>query len=82
MRNTITAIKRGVKAAVAETLRPRKFEIGGKPVICSHCGGSGFQWHGYGVFGSRRQIIAVDGFMLECCDCSHVEIFGKRPVES
>ena len=82
MKNTITAIKRGVKAAVEETLRPRQFEVGGRPVVCSHCGGSSFKWHGHGTLGRRREALLIEGYMLECFDCSHVEIFGKKPVES
>jgi len=49
MNKTITAVKRGVKVAVAETFRPRQFESGGKPVVCSHCDSDGFQWHGHGL---------------------------------
>lgn len=53
MKNTITAIKRGVKAAMEETLLPRQFQISGKQVVCSLCGSDGFQWHGHGMAGTR-----------------------------
>ena len=81
MENTITAIKRGIKAAVKETLRPRQFEVGGKPVVCSHCGNDGFQWHGHGTAGTRYKAIIIEGYTLQCCQCSHLELFGKRPKE-
>ena len=80
MNKTITAIKRGVKVAVAETLRPRQFEAGGKPVVCSHCGSDGFQWHGHGLAGTRFKPF-VGGYVLECCQCSHLEHFAKKPPE-
>lgn len=82
MNKTITAIKRGVKAAVKDTLRPRQFQAGGKPVICSQCSSDGFQWHGHGTFGTRQQARFIEGYALQCCQCSHLEFFGKRPDES
>jgi hypothetical protein len=80
MNKTITAIKRGVKVAVAEVLRPRQFEAGAKPVVCSHCGSHGFQWHGYGIVGTKYKPM-VGGYILECSQCSHLEHFAKKPTE-
>jgi len=82
MNKTITAIKRGVKAAVKETLRPHQFQAGGKPVICSQCSSDGFQWHEHGSFGTRYKALFIEGYALQCCQCSHLEFFGKRPEES
>lgn len=81
MKNTITAIKRGFKAAVQETLRPRQFKIGGKQIVCLRCGSDGFQWHGHGTAGTRYQALFIEGYALQCCQCSHLEFFGKRPEE-
>jgi hypothetical protein len=80
MNKTLNAVKRGVKAAVTETFRPRQFEAGGKSVVCSHCGNEGFRWHGHGLAGTRFKPFA-GGFVLECCQCSHLEHFSKKPAE-
>jgi len=81
MTKTSTAIKRAAKVAVKETFRPRQFEVGGKQVVCSHCGSHGFQWHGHGTLGTRYKALFVEGYTLQCCECSHLEFFGKRPEE-
>jgi len=81
MKKTMTAIKRAGKVVLEETLRPRQFEVRGKFVVCSHCGSDGFQWHGHGAFGTRYKALFIDGYTLECCQCSHVETFAKRPTE-
>src|ERR1035441_2990816 len=78
MNKTITAIKRGVKAAVKETLRPRQFQAGGKPVICSQCSSDGFQWHGHGTFGTRYKALFIEGYALKCSQCSHLEFFRSE----
>lgn len=80
MNKTITAIKRGVTAAMAGTVRPRQYEAGGKPVVCSHCGGSIFEWHGEGLIGTRFKNF-IGGYALACSQCSHLEQFAKKPVE-
>jgi hypothetical protein len=79
MNKTITAIKRGVKAAVAESFRPRQFEAGGKPIVCSHCGSSSFERYRTGVL--DRAKIGFAGYALSCCQCSHLEYFAKEPSE-
>jgi len=83
MSNTLTAIRRGVKVAVKETLHPspQRFQAGGKPVICSLCGGIVFHWHGHGTVGTRYKALFVEGYALQCCECSHLEFFGKRPEQ-
>ena len=81
MNKTITAIKRGIQVAGKETVRPRQFQAGSKPVVCSHCGSDGFQWHGHGMLGTRYKAIFIEGYALQCCQCSHLEFFGKRPEE-
>jgi hypothetical protein len=81
MNKAITAIKRGVKAAMKESLRPRQFEAGGKQVVCSLCGSDGFHWHGHGTAGTRYKALFIEGYALQCGQCSHLEFFGKRPAE-
>jgi hypothetical protein len=81
MSKTIKAIERAAKVVVKEAFRPRQFEVCGKQVVCSHCGGHGFQWHGHGMLGTRYKPLFVEGYALQCCECSHLEFFGKRPEE-
>ena len=81
MSKTITAIKRAAKVVAEETLRPHKFEIADHPVICSLCGSDGFKWHGHGMVGTRYKPLAIEGYALQCCRCSHLEFFGERPKE-
>jgi hypothetical protein len=79
MNKTITAIKRGVKAAVTESLRPRQFEASGRPITCSLCGSSSFERYRSGVL--DRAKIGFAGYALACCQCSHLEYFAKEPLE-
>jgi len=81
MSNMITSIQRAAKVAVKETLRPCQFEVGSKRIVCSQCGSDGFQWHGHGALGTRFKVLGVEGYALQCCHCSHLEFFGKRPKE-
>lgn len=81
MNKTITAIQRGVKLVVSQITHPCQFVAAGRPVVCSHCGSNGFQWHGSGMAGSRFKPF-VGGYALECCRCSHLEHFAKKPVKS
>jgi hypothetical protein len=81
MSNTFTAIKRAAKVALKETLRPRQFQVASHRVVCSLCGSDEFQWHGHGALGTRYKVLGVEGYALQCCRCSHLELFGKRPEE-
>jgi hypothetical protein len=31
--------------------------------------------------GTRYKVLGVEGYALQCCRCSHLELFGKRPEE-
>lgn len=83
MSKTISPIKRAIKVALKETFHPspQRFRIGSKSVVCTLCGNDGFHWHGHGTLGSRYKALLVEGYALQCCDCSHLEFFGKRPEE-
>jgi hypothetical protein len=75
MNKTVIAVRRAVKeglkvAAGAQT--PHKYQAGAKVIVCSHCGADGFQ--PYGPFGAT-----FGGYGLECCNCAHIEYFGRKP---
>ncbi|MFM1941093.1 MAG: hypothetical protein RI897_75 [Verrucomicrobiota bacterium] len=65
---------------MTEMARPLEFQVGGRQVACSQCGGHGFRWHGYGMMGTRFKPI-IEGYALECATCSHLEFFARRPEE-
>ena len=64
------AVDAGLKAAAEPVEERHKYKALGKPVICSHCGGSIFE---------MGPILAplVLGRAIQCVRCSHLEIFGK-----
>jgi hypothetical protein len=77
MSKTVNAVRRAVKAgfkAASGAPSVQRFQAGGKPVVCTHCGAEGFQR--YGPLGAT-----FGGYGLECSSCSHIEYFGKRPKE-
>jgi hypothetical protein len=67
------AIERGIEAA-KQTFNPKRYQAAGKPVHCSHCGTDSFEMPS-GLIGT------FTGYTLQCCQCGHLECFGKEPVE-
>ena len=71
---TLKSLKRAADARVKAAGEPieqrHKYRAAGKPVFCSHCGGS--------IFESGPAISPVIlGHVVQCVRCSHLEIFGK-----
>ena len=70
---TLKSLKRAVDAgskAASEPVEERhKYRAAGKPVLCSHCGGS--------IFESGPIFEVFLGRAIQCVRCSHLEIFGK-----
>ncbi|HEY4417047.1 MAG TPA: hypothetical protein VGO57_15260 [Verrucomicrobiae bacterium] len=69
----LKAIERGV-AAAKQTYQPKKYQAAGRPVLCSHCTGDSFEMPP-GIIGT------FSGYVLQCCQCGHLECFGKEPTE-
>jgi hypothetical protein len=78
MKTTIRAIQRGVKAALTDP-KPQRFQAGGKPIACSHCGGESFAPHDLSRLASEGLLREHHG--LECSTCGHLELFTKKPAE-
>jgi hypothetical protein len=72
MANTIKALKRAAKAAVAKPFV--RYMAGSTPVICSQCRGDMFY---ASAFGLRH----LAGYSLQCERCSHLEHFQKQPTK-
>jgi len=75
MNETVRAVGRAVRAglkAASEAPSSRKFQAGGKGVVCTQCGSDRFHHYGAGGW-------SYSGYGLECANCSHIEYFGKRP---
>ena len=53
----------------------QKFQAGGKPVVCSHCGSD--RLIEFSLNGSLIGLL----FGLQCCGCNHVEFFADKPEE-
>lgn len=70
--NVLKAIERGVEAA-KQASQPRRFQAGGKPIVCSHCGAENFEI-------PTRIGTTFTGFALQCFQCSHLVYFGKEPT--
>jgi hypothetical protein len=65
------AVDAGLKAAAEPAEEERhKYKAAGKPVLCSHCGGSIF------AAGPAFTPILI-GKAIQCVRCSHLEIFAK-----
>jgi hypothetical protein len=75
MGNTIKAIRRGIKAGVnAMHSQARRFQAGGKTVVCSHCGNDTFESVGLGG-------ISFAGSGIACSRCTHIEYFTTTPYD-
>jgi hypothetical protein len=83
MKNIITAIQRGVKAAretpARETPEPQKFQAAGKTISCSHCGKQGFVRYELEKTVARGLLHELWG--LQCSKCGHLEFFAQWPAE-
>jgi hypothetical protein len=73
MSKTLNAVRRGIKAAL-NAPPSHQYQAAGKTIVCSHCGSDAFER--VGVAG-----ISYAGHGVQCCRCSHIEYFGKRPQE-
>lgn len=74
MNKTLKSLKRAVDAGLKAASEPveerHKYRAAGKPVLCSHCGGS--------IFESGPTVAPMLlGKAIQCVRCSHLEIFGK-----
>ena len=63
-----TAVKRGIRAA-RNAIGPQQYQIGGKVIVCTHCGGSWFTT----VYSS------LIGCVLTCTNCTCKKIFDTKP---
>ena len=63
-------IKRAIKA-FKQAMKPQRFQVNGKGVICCICGHDRFEG---GVY-----IALLTMHTLVCGNCGHVELFKKEP---
>jgi hypothetical protein len=63
-----TAVKRGIRAA-KNAMGPQKYQIGGKVIVCPHCGGSRF----------TTMYSSLIGCVLTCANCTRKQIFDAKP---
>ena len=68
-----------MKAALSGP-RPQLFQVYGKPVVCSHCGGQEFVPYLLGR-SLQGQLYLREHYGLECRICSHLEFFANEPTE-
>jgi len=68
MDNTLTS-----KAAQDRVEKRHKYRAAGKPVLCSHCGGSIFT---PGSLDGSLSSVRV----IQCVRCSHLELFGEEAL--
>jgi hypothetical protein len=62
--------KAGVNA-LAEAMRPARYQGGGHPIRCLQCGGEVFQERDTGILGL--------GTVLTCDRCGLSQLYGKKP---
>lgn len=61
-----------------------KYLMGGKAVLCSHCGSDAFhstksQLHTKGLTFFQLEWLGQNVFALVCDNCSHIEWFAREP---
>jgi hypothetical protein len=62
------AVKRGIRAA-KQAMGPQEYQIGGKVIVCTHCGGSRF----------ATMYSSLIGCVLTCANCTRKQIFDTKP---
>ena len=80
IRNVTNALKQAAKA-----FGPGKFEIGGKEIICPHCGNDTFAKGEGQLNTSLMTFFQLDWLdetatVMVCAQCSQIQWFGKMPT--
>ena len=86
MKKMITAIRRAIKVAAETPIaqnpipEPQGFQVRGRTVKCSQCGGATFiRFELEPVLGD---VVLCEHGGLQCSRCGHLEFFAERPEEA